>query len=224
MLLDVGLPIGGELALLGEEDHLAGRRGDGPLALLMPYTAVEVTGREEYVRKRYELAVEGNGVPRLAWSRGVDPYRWVDLPLPTEPTLRLKKGTPEAVPAPDAAMGAPATEREDTILWAKETSGRRSIDTRLYVTCAEPSEDDACANRRGVGCWDEHPVGPALESIKVADLLAPRDGELDLSRCERYRVVAKRRDSLSLDGLGLAPGTVCAAERSSAITFERTTR
>jgi hypothetical protein len=193
---------------LGDGDHFAARRGDGPLALLAPRSSPEITRNEAVAGKTYEIVVEGYGAPRLAWSRGDDPYQWVELPVPTEPALRFKK-------------------EPGTIAWAKQ-SGDRPVETRLSITCDVPAQMGACpsaAEPRPSGeptaCWSERVFAPAVESVPFAEIVAPKGTEADLSRCSSYRIIAKRVDRVPVTGLGLAANATCAVTTSSEIQFEK---
>lgn len=207
-LFDVGLaartPNETTNLVLGEGDHLAARRGDGPLALLAPYLAWGTS--EGHSAKKYEASIVGNGDPRIAWSRGEDPYAWVTIPTPPALDLRFER------------------EPSDTLSWASLGETAPDIQTELWLTCEDASQGPGCGGYGSYGpthCGVRRAFPKAVSSVLVADLVKPAPDDGDISKCDVLVVLATRTQEVNVSATGLAPDATCASRRTSTLKLPR---
>lgn len=187
VLVEVGLELEGLLVSLGEGDDLAARANDGAPVPLLPAAGVLA---------RYEVSLPGEAAAAVGWSRGGEPRRWVELPLPPEPVLSVT-----ADPTP-------------TLVWRTSATDAPAEELGLSLSAG-------CADAKGDRDVVEHEVKLAGGAIPVVDLF-PLDREgSSRSGCGKIRVGATETRTVQLDGLGLARGAVCATSRTSTIDLDR---
>lgn len=187
---------------LGEGDHFAARRGDGSLTLLAPYLAGEASDGGSW--KRYAASVSGNGEPRLAWSRGSDPYAWVSLASPPPMALKVERGD------------------VNTITWSATTSTAPDTQTELWTTCETASEIGGCpsgADGAARYCGVRRTFPPETTAAPLPDIVTPKPGEPDVSKCKSLVVIATRTERVDVRALGLAQDATCTTRRSSTLKF-----
>lgn len=193
------------MLLLGDGDHLAARRGDGPLSLLTPSFASDTS--DAYAPKKYEMSIVGNGDPRIAWSRGDAPYAWVTIPTPPALGLRFERAPRES------------------LSWTSTSDGRPETEAELWVTCESSAQIGACPAPFGSSgptpCGVRRALPRGASSISLAELVDAAPNEADASRCGALIVLATQTRRVDVSAAGLAPASTCASRRTESLKITR---